>query len=155
MFLFITKFMEGDIVAIQREVYVLAVPYILVPFAMAVDFVCGILKARQAGEARTSYGFRRSAAKFREYFSVLLIATAVDILLSILDFYNAPWFTFALGAYLCFIEWKSIKEKWSDKARRNADRDAKVILDLLKDRNVLIKILSEISKNEEEEKPQK
>lgn len=146
--LFITKYLDGDFNAIQKEVYILAVPYAVVFIAMVLDLIAGILKAKKLGEARTSIGLRRTVSKFKDYYGMLLVATLIDILLSVIEPYNVPYATFASGIYLTFIEGLSIREKGEDKIRRQGNKDLKALVAVLENRGDLVKAFAEIVKNE-------
>lgn len=146
--LFITKYISGDFYAIEKEVYILAVPYAIVFFAMVLDLIAGILKALKLGEARTSEGLKRSVRKFKDYYGMLLIATLIDVLLSVVEVYNLPYITFACGVYLTFIEGLSIREKGEDKIRRQSNKDLKALVAVLENRGDLVKAFAEIVKNE-------
>lgn len=146
--LFITKYLAGDFDAIQKEVYILAVPYVVVFIAMGLDLIAGILKAKKLGEARTSIGLRRTVSKFKDYFGMLLIASLIDVLLSVVDVYSLPYVTFACGLYLTFIEGLSIREKGEDKIRRQNNKDLKALIAVLENRGDLVKAFVEMVKNE-------
>lgn len=148
MLLFITKYLDGDFEAIQKEVYILAVPYAVVFIAMVLDLIAGILKARKLGEATTSEGLKRTVAKFKDYYGMLLVATLIDILLSVVEPYNLPYATFASGIYLTTIEGLSIREKGEDKIRRQGNKDLKVLVSLLENRGDLVKAFVDIVKSE-------
>lgn len=148
MLLFITKYLNGDFTAIQKEVYILAVPYAVVFIAMVLDLIAGILKAKKIGEARTSVGLRRTVSKFKDYYSMLLIATLIDVLLSVMPIYELPYATFTAGLYLTFIEGLSIREKGEDKIRRQGNKDLKALIAVLENRGDLAKAFAEIVKNE-------
>lgn len=146
--LFITKYLTGELEALQKEVYILAVPYAIVFIAMTLDLVAGIMKARKLGEARTSEGLKRSVSKFRDYYGMLLVATLMDILISVVEVYNLPYITFACGIYLTFIEGLSIREKGEDKTRRQNHKDLKALITILENRGDLVKGLIEVVKEE-------
>lgn len=146
--LFITKYLAGDFDAIQKEVYILAVPYAVVFIAMVLDLIAGLFKAVKLGEARTSEGLKRSVTKFKDYYGMLLVATLIDILLSVIEPYNVPYATFASGIYLTFIEGLSIREKGEDKIRRQSNKDLKALVAVLENRGDLVKAFIEIVKNE-------
>lgn len=150
-FLFITKYLEGNMLELQREIHILAVPYGTVFLAIVLDLVAGLVKASRLGEMRTSVGLRRTVSKFRDYYSMLLIATLIDILLSVMDVYELPYITFACGIYLTFIEGMSIREKGDDKMRRKNNQDLKAIITVLENRGDLMKSFVEIVKEEVKE----
>ena len=146
--LFITKYLTGEVDALQKEIYILAVPYMIVLLAMTLDLIAGIMKAHKIGEARTSEGLKRTVSKFRDYYGMLLVATLMDVLLSVVEIYNLPYITFACGVYLTFIEGLSIREKAEDKTRRQNNKDLKALITILENKDNLVKGLVEIVKHE-------
>lgn len=146
--LFITKYLAGDFEGLQKEVYVLVVPYAVVFIAIVLDLIAGLIKAGRLGEACTSIGLRRTVGKFKDYYGTLLIATLIDVLLSIVEVYNMPYATFAAGLYLTFIEGLSIREKGEDKMRRRSNKDLQALISILENRGDLVKAFSDILKKE-------
>ena len=61
----------------------LALTYIAVMLAMAVDFVAGLRKAKQAGIATTSRGFKMTVEKATKYFLPMLCMSCIDIITSV------------------------------------------------------------------------
>ena len=62
----------------------LALTYIAVMLAMAVDFVAGLRKAKQAGIATTSRGFKMTVEKATKYFLPMLCLSCIDIITSVI-----------------------------------------------------------------------
>jgi hypothetical protein len=91
----------------------LALAYIAVIIAMAVDFVAGLRKAKQAGIASTSRGYKMTTEKAAKYFLPMLCLTCVDIMTSVI--LPAPFFTMLMGGFNIFCEWKSVMESTHDK----------------------------------------
>ena len=101
--------------------------YILVGIMILADLWSGIRKAKRLGEARTSYGYRRTITKIAQYYNVLIALTIVDAMQMSAIWYlesfyehKIPMFPFItlIGAILlCFIEIKSIYEKAENKVR--------------------------------------
>ena len=82
--------------------------------AMGIDLVYGVKKAKELKIARTSTGYKKTAAKAQKYLSPMLCLTIVDIMLSICIPF--PVFTLIWAAYCVFCEFKSIREKSWQKA---------------------------------------
>ena len=101
--------------------------YILVFFMIGADFWSGIRKAKKNGIVRSSYGFRRTVEKIKEYYNAMIALTIIDAMqvtalwyLETYYKYEIPMFPFVtlVGAIgLCIIEIKSIYEKAEDKQR--------------------------------------
>lgn len=99
--------------------------YILVFFAVLADLWSGVRKAKARGEARTSYGFKRTADKLSRYYNALFGLTITDCMQMVGCWYlknycdvGIPLFPIvtlvgAIGFGL--IEIKSIYEKAEDK----------------------------------------
>lgn len=107
--------------------WILFALYILVFFMIGADFWSGIRKAKKNGIVRSSYGFRRTVEKIKEYYNAMIALTIIDAMqvtalwyLETYYKYEIPMFPFVtlVGAIgLCIIEIKSIYEKADDKQR--------------------------------------
>ena len=91
----------------------LALTYIAVILAMAVDFVAGRRKAKAAGLATTSRALKMTTEKATKYFLQMLCLSCIDVLTSVV--LPAPFFTMLMGAFNIFCEWKSVLESTHDK----------------------------------------
>lgn len=120
--------------------------------AMATDLLSGVFKARELGIARTSTGYKKTCDKARKYFSTFIAASMIDIITCI--FSPFPIFTIAWTCYLCFCEFKSVREKAFEKAEiRKQDRTMQVILENKEDiARAMIDIMRQASKEEGGEK---
>lgn len=61
----------------------LAVDSMAILFAMCWDLAVGLRKAKQRGEARTSYGVSRTATKLLTYFGAFGVGSCIDVLLHV------------------------------------------------------------------------
>ena len=105
----------------------LALTYIAVILAMAVDFVAGLRKARAAGIASNSRGYKMTTEKAAKYFLPMLCLTCVDVMTSVI--LPAPFFTMLMGGFNIFCEWKSVMESTHDKQEmRDAANTLNVIV---------------------------
>lgn len=120
--------------------------------AMAIDFMFGIYKAKQRGEARTSTGYKKTAAKAQKYFSPFMVLVFIDIIGSVVIPF--PVFSMLWAAYCVFCEFKSVREKsWQKEELRRAERTMNVILENKEDiAKMAAQILFETNKKEEEKK---
>lgn len=108
-------------------VIILFLLYILILFMIGLDFWSGIRKAKKNNIVRSSYGFRRTVEKIKEYYNAMTALTIIDAMqVSVIWYletyyqYSIPMFPFItlLGAIgLSAIEVKSIYEKAEDKQR--------------------------------------
>ena len=105
----------------------LALTYIAVILAMSVDFVAGLRKAKAAGIASNSRGYKMTTEKAAKYFLPMLCLTCVDVMTSVI--LPAPFFTMLMGGFNIFCEWKSVMESTHDKQEmRDAANTLNVIV---------------------------
>ena len=143
--------MDGVFFEIGQMLSVVAVAMVIVLLAMVIDLLSGINKARQNGKIRTSWGLKRTISKFIMYEGGLLIAAGVDVLMHASHLYDllcldairgVPFVTCLVGAFLCAVEFMSVREtadvktrkEWADTARligQVVERDA--LVDVIKD----------------------
>ncbi len=107
--------------------WILFALYIGILFMIAADFWSGIRKAKKNNIVRSSYGFRRTVEKIKEYYNAMIALTIIDAMqitslwyLETYYQYSIPMFPFVslIGAIgLSIIEIKSIYEKAEDKQR--------------------------------------
>lgn len=107
--------------------WILFTMYILILIMIFVDFWSGIRKAKKNNILRSSYGFRRTVEKIKEYYNAMIALTIIDAMqvtaiwyLETYYKYEIPMFPFVtlVGAIgLSMIELKSIYEKAEDKQR--------------------------------------
>lgn len=105
----------------------------IVLFAMIIDLVSGLIKAKQRGEIRSSWGLKRSLNKFIMYEGGMLIAAGIDLLMhashiyqlfSLEAIYGMPVITCLLGVFLLVVEFLSVREKADEKTRTEMNRVA-------------------------------
>lgn len=110
---------------------------VVVIVAMFMDGLFGWHKAKERGEARTSYLFSRSITKFALYEGVMLISLGIDTLV------HFVWAMFASSSYcvplagclvaivLCIVEIWSMHEKADEKTRNNLAQAAKIVAEAM------------------------
>lgn len=132
---------------------VMVVAMIIVFIAMAVDLVSGINKAKANGKMRTSWGLKRTMSKFIMYEGGMLIAGGVDVLMHSSHLYDlfclhaikgVPVITCLVGAFLCVVEFMSVREKADVKMKKEFETTAKLLDKVLsrEDLHDLLKILA-------------
>lgn len=149
MYLFKRRIMEKIFVTL----WILFGIYILVMAMVLADLWSGVRKAKRLGEARTSYGYRRTIAKIAQYYNVLIALSIVDAMQMVAFWYlevyyqhKIPMFPFItlIGAILlCFIEIKSIYEKAEDKVR--LDNAGQLVGKIITNKDDLKQIINEVS----------
>lgn len=99
---------------------------LIVIVAMTVDCIFGWHKAKERGEARTSYLFSRSLNKFMLYEGLLIICTLIDMLIhfgwfqfSQDTYYCVPITACFAGVVLCCVEVWSMREKADEKTKKH------------------------------------
>ena len=75
----------------------LALTYIAVILAMAIDFIAGLRKAKLAGQVTTSRALKMTTEKATKYFLPMLCLSCIDVLTSVV--LPAPFFTMLMGAF--------------------------------------------------------
>lgn len=147
MTLFITSFLAKDYVALELKLELVMIMWFIVLFAIIIDLIAGVRKARQLGEARTSQGFKRTVNKLCQYYGLMCFAFMFDILASVVE--PLPYFTTIAALFLVFIEAKSVFEKAEDKDRRKITKEVEKLVTVLENRGDVLKAISEIIKKEE------
>lgn len=106
--------------------------------AMIIDLIAGVRKARERGHARTSYGLKRTVDKAIRYFGLMILCFLLDIIAHLLT--PVPYFSIIAGIYLVVTEIISWYEKADQKEKRNAD----ILVELLKNKDDLVKGFAEV-----------
>lgn len=128
--------------------------YAAVIVAMAVDLWVGVAKARKAGIATRSTGYKRTCDKATKYFFPMLCLSCIDIIACTL--LPLPLFTLALTAFNIFCEYKSVMENTHEKAEmRKAEKTMSIILENKDDfASAIAKILTTSLKENDNNKPE-
>ena len=137
---------------------IVALVSMVVLFAMTIDLIFGWRKAKQRGEAHTSYALSRSINKFLLYEGSVLIATGIDTLLNLanlwdvvgLAFGGIPVVAIVIGIFLCTVELLSMRENAEDKVRKNFDKVAHAATKVI-DKDTIVDLLAEAIKKSKEE----
>ena len=131
---------------------VVVMAMIIVVLAMIVDLVSGLIKAKQRGEIRSSYGLKRTLNKFVLYEGGMLIAAGIDLLIQLSHLLQlfplkaiegVPVITLVVGIYLLIVEALSVREKADQKVRDDM-RKAKELLEKVITKEDIADILSEV-----------
>lgn len=144
MVLFIQSFLNGDYAALRFKLAIVLIMWLFVTIAMIFDLISGWRKAKERGEARTSYGLRRTVNKSVMYYALMLFAFMFDCIGTF--FYPLPYITMIAAGFLIFIEGKSIFEKAHDKDKRKLNKSLEDLAVLLGHKDDLINGVAEIVK---------
>lgn len=109
-------------------------------FAMFVDLIFGIKKARQLGQVTTSTGYKKTCEKGKKYFSPFAVLMCIDLIASVI--LPAPVFSMLWAAYCLFCEFKSVREKsWTKAELRKAERTMNIVIENKED---IAKLVSQL-----------
>lgn len=131
---------------------------VVVLFAMIIDLISGLMKAKQRHEVRSSYGLKRTLNKFIMYEGGMLIAAGVDLLIHLshlLELFHLevihgiPVVTLLLGIYLLIVEGISVREKADQKIRGEMQK-ANEIMSKMISREELVELLTDVVKRRDE-----
>lgn len=97
-------------------------------FAMLVDLIFGVKKARLLGQATTSTGYKKTCEKGKKYFTPFAVLMCIDLISSVI--LPAPFFSMIWSAYCLFCEFKSVREKsWTKAELRKAERTMSIVIE--------------------------
>lgn len=133
-------FGDFDFSRIHLHVVWWVLTYGAVLFAMFIDLITGLRKAKQAGIATTSRLLKKSCDKAIKYFFPMLCLMPVDILAS--QFLPLPAFTMLMAAFNIFCEWKSIMEKTHTK--KEIHEAAQTVSVIVKNKDDLAQVFAEV-----------
>jgi hypothetical protein len=142
--------LQADIDQLGVVAIILFVEYVLVLLAVFADLWSGVRKARQRGEARTSYGFKRTVDKLCRYLNLMIILTILDLMQIVGIWYIDHYYGYSMPVFpavtligaLCIgaIEMKSIWEKADDKVRDDYHQLAVLLAEMAKNRKDTAKL---------------
>jgi hypothetical protein len=143
-------FTDFDFSPMKLHVCWLMVIYLGVFVAMFVDLVTGVRKAKAAGKARTSEGYKRTCDKAIKYFFPMFCLSMIDLMVS--SFMPVPGFTMAMGGFNIFCEFKSVMEKTHEKEEiRKAEKTMSIVLENKEDfAKLLAKLMKEAAQENED-----
>ena len=141
-----------SLIDMRNMLMVVVMAMIIVVLAMTVDLVSGLIKAKQRGEIRSSYGLKRTLNKFVLYEGGMLIAAGIDLLIHLSHLLQlfplkaiegVPVITLVVGIYLHIVEALSVREKADQKVRDDM-RKAKEMMEKVITKEDIADILSEV-----------
>jgi len=148
MILFIDSLLRGDFTSLKIKLAIVGIMWLFVLISIIVDLISGYSKAKQRGEARTSYGLKRTVSKFTLYYSCLLFAFMIDsIIMYLITSFDTPipaipYITFLGSAYLIYVEARSVMEKAEDKEKAKLNKSLSELLIILENKDDLFKAIS-------------
>lgn len=148
--------MEEIVESLSFMYGLVAMAMILTLVAMGIDLAFGWKKAKERGDAHTSYAFSRSISKFLYYEGSIIVGSFVDAMLyygvpkfGLMERYDVPLFAFFIAIVLCCTEIWSMREKADEKTRNRVNE---VVTTIVKGigKDELARMLAEHLKKEEE-----
>lgn len=147
---------------VLEQSVVLAVIYAIMFVVCFYDRFMGISKSRKAGKTINSSTDRRgTGGKIMLYFSLLFIATMIDIVQIMattqweyqmgINLPQVPLFTIVIAIWEGAVEWRSIYETFEDKERAKMEDTARMLVAIAKDKDIralLNKVEQECEDNE-------
>lgn len=139
----ILDILDKDFSSIQAQLLVVFICFILVILSIGIDLYFGIQKSKKVGIYTHSYGLRKTSEKVVQYLAFMLFMLFIDILNPVWAYLNykaLPLLSIFGAIVLVYTEWKSVREKASDKFRNDIGSNSKEIIRHIQD------IKSELSK---------
>lgn len=144
---------EQYINGLQVLALLIVVAMLMTIVAMAADLWYGWRKAKERGDAHSSYAFSRTITKFALYEGVLVIGACIDTIIHFAwpmfasNAYAVPCVTFFLAIVLCIVEIWSMREK-ADQKTRNRINDAATLIAKTIGKEQLAKMIAEAARKE-------
>ena len=73
--------------------------YILILFMIGLDFWSGIRKAKKNNIVRSSYGFRRTVEKIKEYYNAMTALTIIDAMQVSVIWYLETYYQYSIPMF--------------------------------------------------------
>ena len=128
--------------------------WIVVIVAMLIDLYFGVKKAKELGEATSSEELRRTINKATYYFALMGFAFLFDIFDVVTPYFfphplgSIPFVSVFAALGLVLTEAKSVREKAEEKARRRTDESFRKILELMQNREDVMREIADHLKKE-------
>ena len=110
---------------------------VVVLCAIAWDFAVGWRKAKERGEARTSYAMSRTATKLVTYYGAMGVGFSIDLLLNIGQLWcivgierltHVPLVMTIISVFLCVVELVSIQESADTKMKKRMEKAGGILM---------------------------
>ena len=150
----IIDYLEGDYKTLITTLFVVCFAWIVVIVAMLIDLYFGVKKAKELGEATSSEELRRTINKATYYFALMGFAFLFDIFDVVTPYFfphplgSIPFVSVFAALGLVFTEAKSVREKAEEKARRRTDESFRKILELMQNREDVMREIADHLKKE-------
>lgn len=128
-------FIESELGFTRIKLAIIGVLWLSVFFAMILDLISGLLKAKKAGIATSSELLKRTTSKVIKNYTALMFMIMFDMLFfwvttyfKAVDLSYFPIPSIAMAMFEIFVEYKSFRENLNDKQRI---KDAEALAELL------------------------
>ena len=150
------EIVEFDLEKLIIQLYIVFICWVIVLFAVAIDFYFGVQKSKENGRAYIhSYGIKRSGKKLGQYLAVMMFMFFLDVINPFWmysNFQSLPIFSVMGCAVWVWTERKSVMENFEDKIRHDFHDNAKDLIKTLGELRADVKEitgdLAEIKDNE-------
>ena len=150
----ILEILNKDYISIQRQLLVVFMCFIIVVLSIGIDLYFGIKKSKVQGVFTHSYGLRQTSKKTVEYLALMLFMFFIDVLNPFwvyFDYIALPLFSIFGAIVLVYTEWKSVREKATEKFRYSLKENPGEIVDfILKNREKIDKLVTGLKEKKDE-----
>lgn len=139
--------------------------YMKVFFMILSDLWSGVRKAKKRGEARSSYGYKKTIDKIARYYNALIALTVIDVMQMggiwyLTCYYNwsipiFPWVTLLGALGISAVEIKSIYEKADEKVRGDYKELAALAIEIAKHKSEPSEMAAAVAEYMNKEKEEK
>lgn len=152
----ILDILNRDYVSIQKQLLIVFMCFIIVVLSIGIDLYFGIKKSKVQGVFTHSYGLRQTSKKTVEYLALMLFMFFIDVLNPFwvyFDYVALPLFSIFGAIVLVYTEWKSVREKSSEKFRFAIKENPTEIIDfILKNKEKIDELVSDVKRKEDDSK---
>lgn len=152
----ILEILNKDYASIQRQLLVVFMCFIIVVLSIGIDLYFGIKKSKVRGVFTHSFGLRQTSKKTVEYLALMLFMFFIDVLNPFwvyFDYVALPLFSIFGAIVLVYTEWKSVREKSSEKFRLAIKEHPTEVIDfMLKNKEKIDELISNFKKKEDQDR---
>lgn len=136
--------------AIIMQLTIVIIAWVMVVLSVGIDLYFGIKKSKQMGVFTHSYGLRKTSEKTVWYLALMFFMLFIDVLNPVWAYFQKliplPLLSIFGAIVLVYTEYKSVREKASEKFRKRIDSNTAELLEII-GRNK--KLLDELKKKNE------
>lgn len=127
----ILEILQKDFDAIQSQLLVVFMCFIIVILSIGIDLYFGIQKSKKEGIYTHSFGLRKTSEKVVQYLAFMVFMLFIDFLNPVwayLNYQSLPLLSIFGAMVLVYTEGKSVREKSSDKFRNDINTNSKELI---------------------------